>query len=163
MGAGESASPADVARAEELGERLAREGWVVLTGGRDAGVMAAASRGAKKVPGSLTVGLLPSESVAASPHLDVALYTGLGLARNAVNVLSSRVVVACGVSGPGTASEVALALKAGRPVVLLAPPPEAEGFFRTLGGALFVAATPEEAVEVARSLLDVRAGRHACS
>lgn len=40
-------------------------------------------------------------------------------------VLSSTVVVAVGM-GPGTASEVALALKAGKPVVLLASTDEAK-------------------------------------
>jgi predicted Rossmann-fold nucleotide-binding protein len=59
MGAGDGASGADILLAERLGELLARAGFVVLTGGRDAGVMAAATRGAKRVPESLTVGVLP--------------------------------------------------------------------------------------------------------
>jgi uncharacterized protein (TIGR00725 family) len=151
MGAGENAVAADCALAERLGELVARHGWVLLTGGRDAGVMAAANRGAKCVAGSVTVGVLPTESGPVSPDVDIAVFTGLGNARNAVNVLSSQVVVACGSGGPGTASEVALALKAGRPVVLLAPAPEAEAFFRTLGGRLFTAHTAEEAIAVIRA------------
>lgn len=145
MGAGDGASERDVRLAERLGELVAREGWALLTGGRDAGVMAAASRGAKRVAGSLVIGVLPSEAGPAAPELDVAIYTGLGQARNAVNVLSSQVVVAYGEGGPGTASEAALALKLGRPLVLLAPSPEAEVFFRSLGGTLFVARDAEEA------------------
>jgi uncharacterized protein (TIGR00725 family) len=148
MGAGEGASERDVRLAEKLGELVARAGFALLTGGRDAGVMRAASRGAKRVAGSLVIGVLPSESGPASPDLDVALFTGMGNARNAINVLSAQVVVACGAGGPGTASEAALALKLGRPLILLAPSPEAEAFFRSLGGALFVAQQPEEVCEL---------------
>src|SRR5262245_23549611 len=95
MGAGEDALPSDVTLAERLGELAAREGYVVLTGGRDVGVMAAANRGAKRVAGSITVGVLPStdEDGDASPFVDVVIYTGMGSARNAINVLSSDVVV----------------------------------------------------------------------
>lgn len=157
MGAGESASPADTKFAERLGELIAREGWVLLTGGRDAGVMAAASRGAKRVPGSLTVGILPTESGGVSGDVDVAVFTGMGNARNMINVLSSEVVVACGAGGAGTASEVALALKAGKPVVLVSPTAAAEAFFRSLGGRVFVAGSAEEAI--AR----IKEGRSRCA
>ena len=44
--------------------------------------------------------------------------TGMGNARNCINVLSSHVVVACR-GGSGTISEVALALKSNRPVILM--------------------------------------------
>jgi uncharacterized protein (TIGR00725 family) len=150
MGAGDGAIPGDVALAERLGEAVARAGWIVLTGGRDAGVMAAACRGARRVPGALTVGVLPTAGGPAAPDVDVAIFTGLGEARNVVNVLSSDVVVACGTGGAGTASEVALALKVGRPVVLVAAGRAAETFFRTLGGRVFVAASPGEVVDVIR-------------
>ncbi|MGH7897710.1 MAG: cytochrome [Candidatus Binatia bacterium] len=153
MGAGESASQADVSLAEELGERIARHGWALLTGGRNAGVMAAANRGAKRVASSLTLGILPAESGEVSPDLDVAVFTGMGNARNVINVLTSRVVIACGSGGPGTASEVALALKAGKPVILLAADAAAETFFRTLGGSLYVAASAREAVALVAQLL----------
>jgi uncharacterized protein (TIGR00725 family) len=147
MGAGDGASGADIRLAERLGELLAAAGFVVLTGGRDVGVMAAATRGAKKVRDSLTIGILPGTGGAVAQGLDVVIFTGLGLARNAVNILSSDVVVTVGTGGPGTASEVAIAIRAKKPLVLLAPPPEAEAFFRTLDPGLRVAATPEDAVE----------------
>jgi len=154
MGAGEDARPSDVVLAERLGELVAREGYVVLTGGRDAGVMAAASRGAKRVGGSITVGVLPSSGKDgdASPFVDVVIYTGMGNARNAINVLSSDVVVACGAFGPGTASEAALALKSGRALVLLSPTPEARAFFTSLGG-VEVTDTAEQALEVAKRIV----------
>jgi uncharacterized protein (TIGR00725 family) len=115
--------------------------------------MEAACRGAKEA-GGLTIGVLPGDDDSqASEFVEVAIVTGLGQARNNVNVLSSRVVVACGM-GAGTAAEVALALKAGRPVVLLRAGPEAEAFFKSLGGGrVSLAATPAEAVEEVRRLL----------
>ena len=128
MGAGDGARDADTRLAEDLGELVARESWILLTGGRDCGVMAAASRGAKRVAGSLTVGILPTESGLASPDVDVAVFTGMGNARNAINVLTSDVVVACGSGGPGTASEIALAIKCRKPVVLLGAPPATRDF-----------------------------------
>jgi uncharacterized protein (TIGR00725 family) len=133
MGAGEPGART-LEAARQLGRLVAEAGWVVLTGGRPAGVMEAASAGAKSVPGSLTIGVLPSgPDGPVSAHVDVALFTAMGDARNAINVLASDVVVACGVEGPGTASEVALALKAGRPTILLAAGGPASAFFRSLG------------------------------
>jgi uncharacterized protein (TIGR00725 family) len=153
MGAGESASIAECALGERLGERIAAEGWALLTGGRDTGVMAATIRGAKRIEGSLTIGILPSASGRVAPGLDVAIFTGMGNARNAINVLSSRVVVACGAGSAGTASEVALALKSGIPVVLVDASATVERFFRKLGGVLRVARSDKEAIARIRDVL----------
>ncbi|MCP9829343.1 cytochrome [Synechococcus sp. L2F] len=123
MGAGEGASAEAVALAEELGECISTRGWVLLTGGRPAGVMAAASRGALRVEGHLVVGVLPDEGKGddrqCTAELDLAVFTGMGKARNVINVLSADVVVICGGGGPGTASEAAHQLNAGRPLILL--------------------------------------------
>jgi hypothetical protein len=153
MGGGQ-APPERVALARELGRRIAEAGWILLTGGRPAGVMEAASFGAKEVEGSLTLGILPTATESAASGVDVAIRTDLGNGRNNVNVLTSDVVVACGVDGPGTASEVALALKAERPVVLLAVRPEALAFFQALSPRLVRSAgTAEECVRIVRELL----------
>jgi uncharacterized protein (TIGR00725 family) len=48
MGPGEQATAVDVQMAYDLGQKIAAAGWVLLTGGRPAGVMEAASRGAKR-------------------------------------------------------------------------------------------------------------------
>jgi hypothetical protein len=157
IGAGR-ASALDEENARELGELLAREQWVVLSGGRRAGVMKAVNEGAKRVAGSLTIGILPTADAAAgsvSEHLDVVIFTGMGNARNNINVLSSHVVVACGASGPGTVSEIALALKAPVPrrVILLTDDEAAIAFFRKLGGEMVtVASTPVEVVEQIKSI-----------
>ncbi|MDZ4654799.1 MAG: TIGR00725 family protein [Coriobacteriia bacterium] len=118
MGSGRPLDGAALHVAHDLGARIAAEGWVLLTGGRAAGVMDAASQGARE-NGGLVVGVLPDEDATnASPHLDIAILTGMGDARNVVNVLSSDVVIALP-GGAGTVSEVALALNAGRTVIAL--------------------------------------------
>src|SRR5688572_24378440 len=85
---------AAVANARELGKLIAENGWVLITGGRNAGVMKAANEGAKQVDGSMTVGILPSPNVEVSPGVDVAIITDVGQARNNIIILSADVVVA---------------------------------------------------------------------
>ncbi|MDI3469942.1 MAG: uncharacterized protein OJF62_002005 [Pseudolabrys sp.] len=155
MGAGDNARPGDVAMALELGEAIARENWVLLSGGRNAGIMDAVNRGAKK-SGGLTIGVVPGhDKRALSDAVDVGIVTGMGSARNYINVLSSDVVVACGQGGAGTASEIALALKSSRPVILLNDRPESQRYFAAIGGSL-VHATDSVAATIStiRSLLD---------
>jgi uncharacterized protein (TIGR00725 family) len=154
-------SPRALAMARRLGQLVAEAGWVLLTGGRPSGVMEAASAGAKAVPGSLTLGILPTGPEGpVSASVDVAIFTGLGDARNAVNVLSSDVVIACGVEGPGTASEVALALKSGRPTILLAAAPAAAAFYHSVAppGLLHDVMTPEAAVAFIEQQLGISRG-----
>jgi hypothetical protein len=139
----------DLENARILGEFIARRGWVVLTGGRDVGVMDAACEGAKRVGGSLTIGVLPTAKDKVSRHVDVPIITEMGSGRNNINVLTSHVVVACGLSGSGTVSEVALAVKAGKPVILVEASPAEEAFFRRLGKRLVsTASSPEEAIDL---------------
>lgn len=132
MGQGDGASEATVAAARELGHLIAAQGWVLLTGGRDAGVMRAANQGAKEIAGSLTVGILPRVGATSSEDVDLAIVTDIGEARNNINVLSSDVVVACGPGGAGTVSEIALALKADKPVILLNPDLETRALFEKI-------------------------------
>lgn len=118
MGPGANPTKKDLEDAYEIGKLIAQQGWVLLTGGRNAGVMEAASKGAKEA-GGLTIGVLPgSERNNMSDHVDIPIITGMGSARNNINVLSSDVIVACG-CGLGTASEIMLALKADKHVILL--------------------------------------------
>jgi uncharacterized protein (TIGR00725 family) len=114
VGPGE-ASPDELHAAEEIGAGLAAAGAVVVTGGLG-GVMEAACRGARSRRGR-TVGILPGEDRdAANGWVDVAIATGLGELRNGIVVRAVDALVAVG-GGHGTLSEVALALKLGRPVV----------------------------------------------
>lgn len=145
----------DLDNARTLGEFIARRGWVVLTGGRNVGVMDAACEGAKRVGGSLTIGVLPTAKDTVSRYVDVPIITEMGSGRNNINVLTSHVVVVCGLSGSGTVSEVALAVKAGKPVILVAASPADVTFFRKLDKRLVnAAASPEEAIELIMKLMD---------
>jgi uncharacterized protein (TIGR00725 family) len=113
-GAGDAA-PWELAAAEQAGAAVAETGCGLVCGGLG-GVMEAACRGARS-RGGLTVGLLPGiDRDAANGWVVVALPTGLGEARNALVVQAADAVVAIG-GGWGTLSEIALALKAGVPVV----------------------------------------------
>jgi hypothetical protein len=116
VGPGEHDAAAE-RHAEIVGRALGDAGAVIVCGGLG-GVMAAACRGAKSSSGGgTTVGLLPGlDRDAANPWVDVVIPTGLGEARNALVVRAADVVIA--IAGEfGTLSELALALKAGTPVV----------------------------------------------
>lgn len=143
IGAGICSEP-ETESAREVGRLLAERGFVVLTGG-GAGVMAAASRGAKEA-GGLTIGVLPGlDREAANPHVDIVITTGLSDARNLIVATSGICVVAVG-GKFGTLSEIALARKNGIPVVGLSTwdlGPEA---------GVTEVATPVEAVAIVESL-----------
>jgi hypothetical protein len=114
IGAGQCTA-AEAALAEEVGRLLTEAGAVVLTGGRG-GVMAAASRGAAQA-GGLVVGILPGEDAAqANSWVALPIVTGMGEARNAILMRTAQVVIAVG-GEYGTLSEIAFALKFGRPVI----------------------------------------------
>jgi uncharacterized protein (TIGR00725 family) len=103
------------AAAEQVGRLLAEAGAVVICGGLG-GVMEAACRGAVDA-GGLTVGILPGDDrTGANPWARVVIPTGLGELRNGLVVRAAGSLIALG-GEYGTLSEVALALKLGRPVV----------------------------------------------
>ena len=140
VGAGRATSE-QAAGAETVGRLLASRGAVLVCGGLG-GVMEAACRGAK-AEGGTTVGILPGPSRAdANDYVDVAIATGLGEARNALVVRAADALVAVG-GEYGTLSEIALALKAGTPVVGL-------GTWDIDG--IEQAGSPDEAVEAALRL-----------
>lgn len=107
------------AMAFATGRAIAESGAVLLCGGRG-GVMAAAAEGARSAEGR-TVGILPGANSAespANPFIEIAVYTGMGQARNQVLVLSAEAVIGIG-GGWGTLTEIGLARKHEIPVVLL--------------------------------------------
>ena len=153
LGPGEGAGQKEMDDATLIGELDAKAGWCILTGGRVAGVMGAAAKGARAA-GGLTVGLLPTpDALGASPAVDIVLATGLGEARNAVIALSANACVVCGMNA-GTASEVALAIRAKKPVILLRADEVTAKFFRMLDPEVVrTAMSAGEAIEMLRSLL----------
>jgi uncharacterized protein (TIGR00725 family) len=132
MGPGENATPEENEMAYALGAAIAKQGWVVLTGGRSFGVMDAAMKGAADHNG-LTIGVLPREDTkGASLHANIKIITGIGSARNNINILTSHVVVVLGMAA-GTASEVGLALKANKKTIFLNQDELTIEFFKKLG------------------------------
>ena len=108
-------TPAELAIGEAVGRGIAEAGGILVCGGMG-GVMEAAAGGCADA-GGRSVGILPSESrLDANPYVTIAVATGMGEARNAIVVRTADVVIA--VHGEfGTLSEIALALKMGKPVV----------------------------------------------
>lgn len=136
--------------AYRIGGLIAKEGWVLLNGGRPAGIMEASAKGAKE-SGGLTVGVLPGcSSSEASAYIDIPIVTGMGGARNNINVLSSDVIIALP-GKAGTISEIALAMRNGKKVILLNFDPGSIFNDYRDTGLLQSAGSPEEAIAVIKS------------
>ena len=130
-------------KALTVGKLVAEGGGTVVCGGLS-GVMEAAARGATEA-GGVAIGILPDEDRRwQNGYLTYSVATGAGQARNLAVVCSGDVVIAVG-GEYGTLSEIGLARKIGRPVVVL------EGW--DLGEHVAVARSPQEAVEVAFGLI----------
>ncbi|MCX8029163.1 MAG: TIGR00725 family protein [Brevinematales bacterium] len=101
--------------AYEIGKFVARNGWILITGGRD-GVMDWASKGAFE-EGGIVVAITPYDSLDnATKFATIVIPTGMGFARNYINVLSADVVVVVG-GGAGTLSEIAYAWQFNKPII----------------------------------------------
>lgn len=132
MGPGENATPDENEMAYELGKEIAKQGWLTLTGGRSFGIMDAALKGASEA-GGLTIGILPGDNDSnSSEHAHIKIVTSMGSGRNYISVLSSHVVIVLGMAS-GTASEVSLALKSRKKVILLNQDEITIRFFKNLG------------------------------
>lgn len=130
-------------KAREVGRLVAERGGVVVCGGLS-GVMEAAARGAAEAGGT-SIGILPDEDRRRqNEYLTYSVATGAGQARNLAVVCSGDVVIAVG-GEYGTLSEIGLARKVGRPVVVL------ESW--DIGEHVSVASSPQEAVETAFGLV----------
>lgn len=138
--------------AERVGGLVAARGGIVVCGGLG-GVMAAAARGAARA-GGFSIGLLPGDSADdADSEVSLAIPTGMGEMRNALIVRACPVIIAIG-GAYGTVSEIALALRDGRPVIGLQT-----WEIRPPGGhiadpGIRRAATPDEAVAMAFAAVD---------
>jgi len=135
VGGGEC-SPDVYERARLLGRLLAEQGHVVICGGLG-GVMEAVCCGAREAGGT-AVGILPGEKESANRCVSIVIATGMGHARNVIVVKSSDAVVAFP-GEHGTLSEIAMALKIGKPVISL-------GGWKLPG--LLEAGDPEEVVRI---------------
>jgi uncharacterized protein (TIGR00725 family) len=139
---GTKAGPDILEMAEEVGRLIAKHGCFLICGGMS-GVMEAAARGAK-AGGETTIGILPhTERHEANQYIDIPIATGLGEGRNLVIIRTADILIA--IDGEyGTLSEIAFALKMGKPVIGLHTW-EIPGVIKT--------GTPKEAMEIALKLL----------
>ncbi len=114
--------------AHGLGVAIAQQRWVLVNGGMG-GVMEAAARGAVEAGGT-TIGILPTYNKQdGNVHNTISIPTGMGHARNAIVAASGDAVIAVGGSY-GTISEIALALKLGKPVGAFHSPLDIEEIYR---------------------------------
>lgn len=128
--------------AEEAGRLLARNGFILITGGLG-GVMEAASRGCY-LEGGITIGILPTlKKEDANPYIKIPIPTGMGEMRNALIVRASDVLIAIG-GEYGTLSEIALALKTGKKVI---------GLKTWNIPGIIECHSPQEAIKLATSLI----------
>jgi len=145
--------PSDYETARQMGELLAQADYILLCGG-GTGIMEAAAKGASEA-GGLTLGIMPGRDAADSPpnqYIQIPVFTALEHARNAINVLTSDLVIA--VSGAyGTLSEIALAAASEKDVILL------NSWTLTIpdqvdATRIHYVDTPREAIELVKRLLN---------
>jgi uncharacterized protein (TIGR00725 family) len=123
--------------AYQAGREIARRGAVLACGGRG-GVMEAAAAGARAAGGH-TIGILPGYNRAeANQHIEFAIATGMGEARNAIVVATADAVIALAGEG-GTLAEIGYAIKMKKPVVAVAAWREITGLEHTDSPAAAVA------------------------
>ncbi len=153
MGPGNPGKPEIVEFAENLGRKIAEQKWILLTGGRKAGVMDAASKGAFEAGGTV-LGILPDENRnRMSEYVTIPILTGMGHARNVMNILTTDVIVICGM-GAGTASEAALAIKNSTPVIFSMVYEVSLSHFAELTGKdLLIAESVDEVIQCIRDIL----------
>jgi uncharacterized protein (TIGR00725 family) len=100
-----------------IGQLLAELDVIAVTGGR-AGLMEAVARGCAEAGGT-SVGILPSENFEdGNGYNTIVIPTGIGYARNSMNVLAADVVIAVG-GAAGTLSEIAFAWSYRRPIIAI--------------------------------------------
>lgn len=116
---GHEHNPEAEALAEEVGRHIAKRDWILLNGARNEGIMAASAHGAHE-EGGFVVGIHPGDrhNPDVAPGLDLVIFSNVGYARNAINVMSSDAIIALP-GGPGTLSEVAYAQTYRIPTVIL--------------------------------------------
>jgi hypothetical protein len=119
------ASEAGYEAAREVGRLIAEAGAVLICGGLG-GVMEGACRGCVEGGGEV-IGILPgAEPDQANRWVTLAIPTNMGHARNVIIAHAARGLIA--VEGEfGTLSEIAVALKLGRPVASLGSWPDIPG------------------------------------
>ncbi len=105
----------------ELGREIASPDRVIICGGRG-GFMEAVCKGVKQSPDTFptqTIGILPEDTdEKANSYVDIAIPTGIGLARNLIIINSVDIIISAG-GGAGTLSEIAFAWQRNKKVLCI--------------------------------------------
>jgi uncharacterized protein (TIGR00725 family) len=116
-----------------LGKAIAGKDRVIICGGLG-GFMEAVCKGVKRSKETFsgqTIGILPGEHAGvANPFIDIAIPSGMGIARNALIIRSADIIIAAG-GGAGTLSELAMAWQLDKPVLCVTI---FEGWAKSLAG-----------------------------
>ena len=103
----------------KLGLQIAAKERVFICGGLG-GFMEAVCRGVTDSDHTFsgqTIGILPGENQEdANPYIDIAIPTGMGIARNIIIINSADIIIAAG-GGAGTLSEIAFAWQKGKKIL----------------------------------------------
>ncbi|MEO0404903.1 MAG: TIGR00725 family protein, partial [Bacteroidota bacterium] len=111
------ANPKQYELGVSIGKLCAELDLVVISGGRT-GLMEAVAKGCHENNG-ISIGLLPSEKFEDSNQFNhIVIPTGIGYARNSMNVLAADLVIVVG-GASGTLSEMAYAWCYKKPMVVL--------------------------------------------
>ncbi|MCK4613820.1 MAG: TIGR00725 family protein [Thermoplasmata archaeon] len=145
----------------DMGKLIIDNGYRLATGGLG-GVMEFASEGARSSENykdGLILGVLPSyDESTANDTIDIAIPTGMGLARNVILTSLCDAVIAIG-GGSGTLSEIALAWQMKKLVVTLGK----RGWSSKIGGEsldsrrddkVYSAVSPHEAIQIVNENID---------
>lgn len=142
----------DLINAYQIGKYCAENDYVTLTGGLKYGVMTEALKGAKE-NGGLTIGIMPTnDKNEFSEYVDIPVVTTMKAGRNYIEVLTSDLIVACGMSA-GTSSEVSLAIKPGKKILLVGTDKETNDFYKKItNNQIFIAKNYKEAIIILKEL-----------
>ena len=140
--------------AYEIGKYAANKGYIILTGGLNVGIQNEGLKGAKDGNG-LTIGVMPfNEPDKFSHYVDILIITNMRSGRNYINVLSSNLVIACGVD-KGTLSEISLSLvnTAKKQVIIVGAIDEANKLFKKIDAEnVYIAKDYNECIEIIKNL-----------
>lgn len=140
--------------AYEIGKYVASKGYTVLTGGLNIGIQNEGLKGAKSSNG-LTIGIMPfNEPEKFSEFVDIPIITNMRSGRNYINVLSSNLVIVCGID-VGTVSEISLSLVKtnNKKVILVRALKEAnELFIKLRKDNVFVAKDYNECIDILNTI-----------
>ncbi|MBU0636373.1 TIGR00725 family protein [Candidatus Micrarchaeota archaeon] len=135
--------------AYEIGKAIAKQKWILLTGGKG-GIMDASSRGAQEESG-ITVGFLRgSKRFQANKNTAIEVVTGFEEGGSEFTLVHSADALVVIGGGAGTLQEITIAYRLGKPIIILSPIPLLKDVSFLDGrkkSALEKVNTPQEAIE----------------